>query len=223
MDAASTGNPRVAEADGNRTHQRQELPLNGFEDRAAHQDEYASDMDLSSPSRGLMSPRSRGGRRVGSCALMGRLRRWHRGGHREDSGSARRRHRMARRPHATRATSDVRRGNSRLTQQDAGRVDRAPTAAAAPGRPGATACHCRTDHVAAPTRRHGCRPGSPDAWRLRLLDICARSGAALVVVVRYCHRPHGLHRPRRADDRNGWTPSKAGRRAAKRSLTGSRR
>src|SRR5689334_3796779 len=35
----------LAEADGNRTHQTEVLGLNGFEDRAAHQDEYASDRD----------------------------------------------------------------------------------------------------------------------------------------------------------------------------------
>nr|CEL22536.1 Selenide,water dikinase [Kibdelosporangium sp. MJ126-NF4] len=32
----------MAEADGNRTRQRQVLPLNGFEDRAGHQTGYAS-------------------------------------------------------------------------------------------------------------------------------------------------------------------------------------
>jgi hypothetical protein len=32
----------VAEADGNRTRQRQNLPLNDFEDRAGHQTGYAS-------------------------------------------------------------------------------------------------------------------------------------------------------------------------------------
>lgn len=32
----------MAEADGNRTRQRQRLPFNGFEDRAGHQAEYAS-------------------------------------------------------------------------------------------------------------------------------------------------------------------------------------
>jgi hypothetical protein len=32
----------VAEADGNRTRQRQVLPLNGVEDRAGHQAGYAS-------------------------------------------------------------------------------------------------------------------------------------------------------------------------------------
>ena len=42
---------QVAEADGNRTHQRQGLPLNGFEDRAAHQDRYASDVRLATRTR----------------------------------------------------------------------------------------------------------------------------------------------------------------------------
>jgi hypothetical protein len=32
----------LAEADGNRTHQAEILGLTGVEDRAAHQDEYAS-------------------------------------------------------------------------------------------------------------------------------------------------------------------------------------
>jgi hypothetical protein len=32
----------VAEADGNRTRQRQDLPLSDFEDRAGHQTGYAS-------------------------------------------------------------------------------------------------------------------------------------------------------------------------------------
>jgi hypothetical protein len=32
----------MAEADGNRTRQRQNLPLNDFEDRAGHQTGYAS-------------------------------------------------------------------------------------------------------------------------------------------------------------------------------------
>ena len=32
----------MAEADGNRTRQRQDLPLNDFEDRADHQTRYAS-------------------------------------------------------------------------------------------------------------------------------------------------------------------------------------
>lgn len=32
----------MAEADGNRTRQTEDLGLNGFEDRAAHQDEDAS-------------------------------------------------------------------------------------------------------------------------------------------------------------------------------------
>lgn len=32
----------MAEADGNRTRQRQDLPLSDFEDRAGHQTEYAS-------------------------------------------------------------------------------------------------------------------------------------------------------------------------------------
>jgi hypothetical protein len=32
----------MAEADGNRTRQRQELPLSDFEDRADHQTRYAS-------------------------------------------------------------------------------------------------------------------------------------------------------------------------------------
>jgi hypothetical protein len=36
----------LAEADGNRTRQRQSLPFNGFEDRAGHQTGYAS---LTSP------------------------------------------------------------------------------------------------------------------------------------------------------------------------------
>ena len=36
------GPKRMAEADGNRTRQRQELPLNDFEDRAGHQTGYAS-------------------------------------------------------------------------------------------------------------------------------------------------------------------------------------
>src|SRR3954454_5065278 len=40
--AANRTEAQVAEADGNRSHQRQRLPLNGFEDRAAHQDRYAS-------------------------------------------------------------------------------------------------------------------------------------------------------------------------------------
>jgi hypothetical protein len=37
-----SGPASVAEADGNRTRQRQNLPLSDFEDRAGHQTGYAS-------------------------------------------------------------------------------------------------------------------------------------------------------------------------------------
>jgi hypothetical protein len=52
----------VAEADGNRTRQRQYLPFDGFEDRAGHQAGYAS------LCHAAILPRSRAARIAGTIA-----------------------------------------------------------------------------------------------------------------------------------------------------------